>query len=280
MDQGCTGKLPAKEGAVLITGATGGVGQAIARAFAQQRQPLVLSDLQAEPLQALSTELRRCTDVTAIPGDVTAPDYQRRLMAGLGERPIAVFAHAAGVSPTMADGERIFEVNFTATVRLVEAALPRMAQGGVSILIASNSGQLVASWLFDSVVKGLIAGRIPVLGKWMIRNPKLAYPLSKRAVQLYVPQMAPTFGERGARIVSLSPGMLNTGMGRQERAAEPRMDKMLAVTPAGRMGEPQEVASVVTFLASSAASYISGTDILVDGGTLAGISQAGGALRL
>jgi NAD(P)-dependent dehydrogenase (short-subunit alcohol dehydrogenase family) len=92
--------------------------------------------------------------------------------------------------------------------------------------------------------------------------------------------MATAFGERGARIVSVSPGIIDTNMARQERAAEKVMVRMLAVTPAGRLGEPSEVAAVVAFLASEAASYITGTDILVDGGTVAGVTRAGGVLKI
>jgi NAD(P)-dependent dehydrogenase (short-subunit alcohol dehydrogenase family) len=99
-------------------------------------------------------------------------------------------------------------------------------------------------------------------------------------VQLYAKAMSPAFGKVGARIVSVSPGIIDTSMGRLEQKAGPEMDKMIAVTPLGRMGEPNEIASVVAFLASPAASYITGTDILVDGGTVAGIEAAGGPLKL
>jgi NAD(P)-dependent dehydrogenase (short-subunit alcohol dehydrogenase family) len=268
-------------GAAIVTGAAGGMGQAIARVLAQQGRALVLSDLLEEPLERLAAELRPHAAVDVVAGDVTDPGYSEALVAALKDRPLAVLAHAAGVSPSMADGKRIFAVNFTATQRLVEAALPRMARGGVAVLIASNSGQLLAGWLVDRVVKRLVARRMSLLAGLMLRSPRLAYPLSKRALQLYVPHLAPAFGERGARIVSLSPGMIDTSMGRQERAAtRGMMDKMLAVTPARRMGDAREIAAVVAFLASPAASYISGTDILVDGGTVAGITAAGGVLKL
>jgi NAD(P)-dependent dehydrogenase (short-subunit alcohol dehydrogenase family) len=78
---------------------------------------------------------------------------------------------------------------------------------------------------------------------------------------------AAAWGARGARIVSLSPGIVDTGMGRREYAAQPLMKTMVERTPLGRMGEADEIAAVAAFLVSDAASFITGTDLLVDGGS-------------
>jgi 3-oxoacyl-[acyl-carrier protein] reductase len=264
----------------IITGAAGGMGAAIARAFAEEGRDLILCDLQSERLEELAKVLAGNAAVDIVAGDVTAADYPARIIAALGSRRIGVMAHAAGVSPSMADGKRVFDINFSATTRLVESLLPHMAPGGGMILIASNSGQIIARPLFDKALKKVIKGGSSLLLKLMLRNSRTAYPMSKRAVQLYAKAMSPAFGKVGARIVSLSPGIINTSMGRLEQRAGPEMDKMIAVTPLGRMGEPREIASVVAFLASPAASYINGTDILVDGGTVAGIEAVGGPLKL
>jgi NAD(P)-dependent dehydrogenase (short-subunit alcohol dehydrogenase family) len=264
----------------IITGAAGGMGAAIARALAEEGRPIILCDLHIGPLQQLADTLAGKTTVEIVAGDVTAPDYPARIIAALGTRKIGVLAHAAGVSPSMADGKRVFEINFTATTRLVEGLLPYMAPGGAAILIASNSGQMIARPFFDKALMKVIKGGNSLILNFMLRNPRGAYPMSKRAVQLYAKIMSPAFGKAGARIVSLSPGMIDTSMGRLEQKAGPEMDKMIAVTPLRRMGEPDEIASVVAFLASPAASYISGTDILVDGGTVAGVDAIGGPLKL
>ena len=264
----------------IVTGAAGGMGGAIARAFADEGRPLILSDLNAERLEALADALRGKTSVTIVAGDVSDLGYPARIVAALGGRGIGVLAHAAGVSPSMADGRRIFEINFTATKRLIEAALPNMALGGVAVLIASNSGQIVAHPIIDGAVRKRLKGKTSVLIGLLLRNPRTAYPVSKRAVQFYAQMMSPAFGKVGARIVSLSPGIIDTDMGRLEQQAGPEMDRMIAVTPVGRMGRTDEIASVVAFLASPAASYISGTDILVDGGTVAGIMDAGGMMKM
>lgn len=264
----------------IITGAAGGMGAAIARAFVQEGRDLILCDLEAGPLEELAKTLAGKGSVDIVAGDVTAADYPARIIAALCTRKIGALAHAAGVSPSMADGKRVFDINFTATTRLVEKLLPHMALGGVAILIASNSGQIIARPLFDNALKKVIKGGRSLILKLMLRNSRMAYPMSKRAVQLYAKAMSPAFGKVGARIVSLSPGIIDTSMGRLEQKAGPEMDKMIAVTPLGRMGEPREIASVVVFLASPAASYINGTDILVDGGTVAGIEAVGGPLKL
>ncbi len=264
----------------IVTGAAGGMGAAIARAFAAEGRDLILCDLHAGQLEELAKQLADTASIATLAGDVTAPDYTARIIAALGTRKIGALAHAAGVSPSMADGKRVFEINFTATTQLVEALLPYMAPASVAVLIASNSGQIIARPFFDRIVKKLIKGKSSFLGKLMMRNPRMSYPLSKRAVQLYAVAMSPAFGRIGARILSLSPGIIDTDMARLENKAGPEMDKMIAHTPLGRSGLATEIASVVVFLASPAASYITGTDILVDGGTVAGIEAAGGPTKL
>lgn len=266
--------------AVVITGAAGGMGSAIARAFAEQGRSLILCDLHAGPLEELAAALASKAPATIVAGDVTAADYPDKIIAALAGRRIETLVHAAGVSPSMADGKRVFEVNFTATTRLIEGLLPLMTRGGAAILIASNSGQIIARPLFDRALRKVLRGRGSLILNLMLRSSRMAYPMSKRAVQLYAQFMSPAFGKFGARIVSLSPGIIDTNMGRLEQSAGPEMDKMISVTPLGRMGEPHEIASTVAFLASEAASYISGTDILVDGGTVAGINAIGGVLKL
>jgi NAD(P)-dependent dehydrogenase (short-subunit alcohol dehydrogenase family) len=264
----------------LITGAAGGMGQAIARAFAKEGRSVILSDLHADPLVAFAATLGDAPHVLAVAGDITDPACIGRISDALSERRIGALVHTAGVSPSMTNGKRVFEINFTATRQLVERFLPAMSEGGTAILVASNSGQLISHPIIDRAVKKVLRGKSSLLVKMMLRSPRAAYPISKRAVQLYAQLMAPAFGQRGARIVSLSPGIIDTEMSRLEHDAGPEMPQMIRVTPVGRTGRAEEIASVVSFLASPAASYISGTDILVDGGTVAGIAAAGGMMRL
>jgi len=266
--------------AVIVTGAAGGMGRAIALTFAREGRSLILCDINREALEALKRTEGTNAAIETVSGDITAADYSARIISALNGRKIDALVHAAGVSPSMADGRRVFEINFSATKRLVEGLLPHMASAGVAILIASNSGQIIARPLFDRAVKKLLKGKGSLLSTLMIRNPRTAYPLSKRAVQLYARSMSPVFGIAGARIVSLSPGIIDTEMGRLEYEAGPEMQKMINVTPLSRSGQAEEIATVAAFLASPAASFINGTDILVDGGCVAGIEAAGGVMKL
>jgi NAD(P)-dependent dehydrogenase (short-subunit alcohol dehydrogenase family) len=104
-------------------------------------------------------------------------------------------------------------------------------------------------------------------------SPPLAYALSKRGVIGLVRRHAPAWGSKGARLLSLSPGIIDTGMGRLEASSQPAMAQMVESSALGRIGRPEEVAAVAAFLASDAASFVTGTDVRVDGGETAALGR-------
>jgi NAD(P)-dependent dehydrogenase (short-subunit alcohol dehydrogenase family) len=104
----------------------------------------------------------------------------------------------------------------------------------------------------------------------LVEHPGIAYAVSKRGVIRLVERRARVWGAAGARLVSVSPGVIDTPMGRLEDANEPSMATVVAESALRREGRADEVAAVAAFLASDAASFVTGTDVLVDGGTVAG----------
>ena len=256
----------------VITGAAGGMGAAVAARLAAAGWPLLLCDLEAGRLELIAAEFRAGgRSVQILAGDIADPSYPARLTAALAGRDIGVFIHTAGLSPTMADGERILRVNFEATARLVETVRPRMAKGGCAVLIASSAAHMVKSDEIDLALTEAVATRnsAPLLP--LAPRPEMAYPVSKRAVIRLVAHEATAFGARGARIVSISPGLIDTAMTRAEQTASEQIKLLLARTPLGRLGTADEIASVAIFLCSNDASYVTGCDIRVDGGTLASL---------
>jgi NAD(P)-dependent dehydrogenase (short-subunit alcohol dehydrogenase family) len=102
-------------------------------------------------------------------------------------------------------------------------------------------------------------------------DPVLAYSLSKRGVMRLVRRKTAAWGARGARILSLSPGINDTPMSRFDEQRHPIMAEIVKNCPLGRRGQPEEVANVVEFLTSERASFMTGSDVLVDGGMVATI---------
>jgi NAD(P)-dependent dehydrogenase (short-subunit alcohol dehydrogenase family) len=110
-----------------------------------------------------------------------------------------------------------------------------------------------------------------------VENPGMAYVWAKRGVRRLVEQEAVKLGPAGARICSVSPGIIDTPQGRQEAAEHEAMAMMVEHTPLAREGRAEELAAVVAFLLSDEASFMSGVDVLVDGGVCASLLGPGSA---
>ncbi len=264
-------------GAVVVTGAARGIGAACARVLAG-RGTLIACDVRDELLEEIVGELGRDgSQVEAFAGDLTDPsviEALTRRVEALGG--LDALAHCAGLSGALAEAERILDINLVATARLLSELQPLVNEGAAAVCIASQAGYFskagvppeAEALLRDPLQPDLFARLSELLGE-RVTGASGAYGISKRGVQLLVVAQAPAWGERGGRVVSVSPGIIETDMGRAEYAKNTEsIDILMDRTPAGRrMGRTEELASVVAFLCSDGASFVSGVDWLVDGGS-------------
>jgi NAD(P)-dependent dehydrogenase (short-subunit alcohol dehydrogenase family) len=256
---------------VVVTGA-GGIGLACARRLASGRR-LLLAEADPQLLETAVTALEyEGFDVEGHEVDVTDPDAIRDLAraAGAASR-VAVVVHTAGLSPTMASGRRILTVNLEGTAFLIDAFENVVGDGTVGVMIASMAGHL---WPMDPLTEQAIAvataaEAVAATGLPDDVDSSTAYAVSKRGVIARVAAAAPRWGRRGARIVSVSPGIIATSMGHREAAATPIMDEMRKQSPLPRLGTPADIAEAVAWLTGPEAAFITGTDLLVDGGVVA-----------
>ncbi|WP_102417782.1 SDR family oxidoreductase [Mycobacterium sp. 4858] len=261
----------------VITGGAGGIGLAAAKIVGRDRL-VVISDVSASGLQAASAELQGlgigCVTVHC---DVTDRSSVAELIAtstSLGS--VTSVIHTAGVSPSMGDAEHILRINALGTAHVNEGFLPVAREGFAIVNVASMAAHMFPRLL---IPKRHFKDALHNEDRFMTKatsacnivptrvRPGLAYSISKNFVTWYSASQAARFGSRGARIVSVSPGSINTEMGRlEERAGSEAMVKLAALK---RFGKPEEVAEVLAFCASTKAGYLTGADIACDGGVLA-----------
>lgn len=274
------------EGIALVTGAARGIGNACARALAQDGHRVLMCDMRQDQLQAAADELRaQSLAVDVLAGDLgdaaTLGAIADRVAAGGG---LSGCVHAAGLSGTMADAALILRINLAVTARLIDTLEPLVNVGAGMVCIASQAAHLirpaanaaVEAALDDPLADDMSARLAAAMGMDAL-DSATAYALSKYGVQRLVVARAMDFGKAGGRLLSLSPGVIDTDMGAQEMAAHTEaMTAIVAATPvAGRQGRPQEIAAVAAFLCSPGASFMSGSDVLVDGGSTQQLLRGG-----
>ncbi len=273
---------------IVVTGAAGGMGRACTRRLGAGHE-LILTDAAAGPLALFADELRaEGYEVgAALPGDLASDALLAELAGHLDTDSPTTLIHTAGLSPSQAEWQPIMQVNLVATEKLLRKVEPLLASGSVGILIASAAGHLMPPQLLLSMPELAAALADPLAADLLERLAPhvemlaaqqggagaggVSYSLSKQAVIRLCEQRAVPWGQRGARIVSISPGMILTPMGRKELAETPGSQEMFAAAPAGRYGIPTDIAFAVEFLTSEKASFITGTDLRIDGGWIAAI---------
>ncbi len=261
-------------GTAIITGAASGMGEAAAQLMAAAGWKLLITDLNTDRLEQVAHRLRTLGQVDFLAGDISAPEFLASLVAAVEDAPIGALIHCAGLSPTMAAPDRILEVNLAATMRLLDAVRPCFASGGAAVVFSSSSALMIGTNFDTQILEVTSPDQVTTLAA-LSSNSGMAYSISKRAVQLLVQREAGRFGERGARIVSISPGIIDTPMGRAEMVSHPIMQQLVNNSPLKRAAAAEEVAAVAVFVCSPSASFVTGIDILVDGGAMAASSLRG-----
>jgi NAD(P)-dependent dehydrogenase (short-subunit alcohol dehydrogenase family) len=262
---------------VVVAIGAGSIGQAIARRIGTGKHVL-LADLRREVADAAAKVMSDAGfEVSTASVDVSSRESVHALVeaaTALGD--VWGVIHAAGVSPSQASPATILRVDLYGTALVLEEFGNVIAPGGSGVVIASMSGHRLPALtaeqdkaLATTPTDELLA--LPLLGLDRVTDPLNAYQISKRANSLRVMAEAVRWGKRGARVNTISPGIIITPLANDELSG-PRgagYRRFIEGSPAGRAGTPDEVATVAALLMGPDGAFITGSDILQDGGVTA-----------
>ena len=262
---------------IVITGA-GGMGAAVARRIGSG-STVLLADADEQVLGREVAGLAALGhDVVGQVVDVSDQASVEALAATAADRgPVAVVVHTAGLSPVQATVDAILRVDLLGTALVLDAFGAVISPGGAGVFVASMAGTMAT---LDPGFERRLATTAPgdllalaELAPGAVPDPATAYVVAKRANQLRVRAASLAWGRRGARVNSVSPGVIATPMGAAELEGPngPVMRALLDGSGMGRIGTPEDIAGVVEFLVGRTAGYVTGTDVLVDGGVVASL---------
>jgi NAD(P)-dependent dehydrogenase (short-subunit alcohol dehydrogenase family) len=270
---------------VVIIG-VGGIGQAIARRQGSGRNVL-LADISGSVLESAASALRTAGHTVATQKvDVASRESVHALAIAAAEMGSVVqVIDTAGLSPNMASPEKILAVDLFGVALVIEEFGQVIAAGGAGIVISSMAGYMPAHLpreqeeaLAHTPADELL--QLPLLQPASVPDSGAAYGMSKRANHLRVQAESIRWGDRGARLNSISPGIVLTPLAEHEMSSPvgPVYRAMIEASVAKRVGTPDEIASAAAYLLGPDAGFITGSDLLIDGGVVAAMRS--GRLQL
>lgn len=262
---------------VVVVVGPGQIGQAIARRVSVGKHVLLADRSEANAKAAAEILGNAGYEVSTATVDVSSRDAVEKLAADASKLgSIDGLVHAAGVSPSQAPIEAILKVDLYGTAMLLEVFGGVIAEGGSGVVIASQSGHRLpplpveqSKALATTPVEELL--KLDFLQPGQVKDTLHAYQLAKRGNALRVMAEAVRWGKRGARLNTISPGIIITPLAKDELTG-PRgkgYRRMIDLSPAKRPGTPDEVANVAALLMGPDGGFISGSDFLIDGGVTA-----------
>lgn len=258
---------------IVVIGA-GSIGQAIARRVGFGKH-IILADLLLENANnAAKVLVDAGFEISTEMVDISSRESVQSLVNKVSSKgEVEGLILAAGVSPTQASPKKILEVDLYGTALVLEAFRNVISYKGSGVVIASMAGHRLPPLTIEqnkalatTPVEELL--NLPFLQSDTIENSRIAYMYSKRGNSLRVTAEALKWANRGARLNTISPGIIITPLANEELSG-PLGDiyrRMISTSPAGRAGSPDEVANVAALLMSQDGSFITGSDFLIDGG--------------
>lgn len=259
---------------------SGSMGTAIVRRFAAGRK-ILLGDISEENLERVSHDLKysgydvETMKVNALEKQSVEAFAQKAMQLG----PVKYFVDTAGASPNQSSPEHIMKLDAVGTGYAVDAFAKVMVQGGAGLVISSQTGYMMR--LPESVEQDILNAttdellEIPYIKETAFQNSGYAYIIAKRINHLQAQKAAATtWKERKARINTISPGVIVTPLAYDEfESAGDNYQYMIDTSAAMRTGSSDEIADAGAFLLGEHAGFINGTDLLVDGGTIAAMNS-------
>jgi NAD(P)-dependent dehydrogenase (short-subunit alcohol dehydrogenase family) len=266
-----------RRGDVVVVIGPGAIGQAIARRVSAGKHVLLADLRQANADAAAEVMSNAGFEVSTTTVDVSSRESVHALVqaaTALGD--LTGVIHAAGVSPSQASPATILTVDLFGTAVVLEEFGEVIAHGGAGVVIASQSGHRLGALTADedAALATTPADQLlslPMLQPDRVQESLHAYQLSKRGNSLRVMAEAVRWGKRGARVNTISPGIIFTPLAKDELTG-PRGEgyrRMIELCPVGRGGTPDEVGTVGALLMGPEGGFITGSDFLMDGGVTA-----------